>query len=285
MSGKWTRAQILQYGLSFLRLLWQLAKRDIQAKYRGSVLGLLWSFITPLLTVGLYTFLFSVVFKSQWGEDLARPGSRLAMGGVSETGHASYALILFAGIVLHAFLAEVLTRSPVVIHQQANLVKKVVFPLHVLPAVTVASSLFQLCIGGVILGGCLLFNGQALGWSVLCLPFLILPLVLFALGAAWILAALGVYIRDLAPMMNWVVMALMFSAPVLYPLSSIPEKWRDWLYVNPLTFEIEAFRHVIYWDQWPNASVWTLGMVLGLVFAAFGAWVFHKMKKGFADVL
>jgi len=265
-----------------------LGVRDIQARYKGSVLGILWSFITPLLTVGLYTFLFSFVFKSQWGEDMRSPLAR-QMSDPQNT-HTQYALVLFAGLIVHTFLADIMVRACSVIHSQANLVKKVVFPLHVLPAVVVFSALFQWLISTALLLGALCLGA---GWraldvvflSWLSLPLLMLPLVLVGLGVAWFLAAMGVFLRDLSQLMSWLVMALMFSAPILYPMVNLPEAYRNWSYLNPLTWVVESLRHVVYWGVWPDWSQWLIFLLASLLTAYAGAWVFGRMKKGFADVL
>ena len=157
---------------AFWRLLWQLGCRDIQTRYKGSVLGIMWSLITPILTVALYTFLFSVVFHSQWDEDFGVNGaSTIKVGGPS---HAQYALILFTGLMLHTFLADIMQKASQVITQQSNLVKKVVFPLHVLPAVVVFASLFQIAVSLTVLLLALVVSGQSVCLSWISLPMLIL---------------------------------------------------------------------------------------------------------------
>jgi lipopolysaccharide transport system permease protein len=274
--------------LAFWRLLWQLGVRDIQSRYKGSVLGILWSFITPLLTVALYTFLFSYVFKSQWGEDMRSPLARQMSQGQST--HSQYALVLFAGLIVHSFLADIMVRACWVITSQANLVKKVVFPLHVLPTVVVFSALFQWIISTGLL---LLALVVSAGWnfeevifvSWFSLPLLMIPLVLVGLGVAWFLAGVGVFLRDLGQLMSWIVMALMFSAPILYPLANLPAAYREWFYLNPLTWVVETLRHVIYWGVWPRWDEWFIFLNASFFIAFAGSWVFGRMKKGFADVL
>ena len=265
---------------AFWRLLWQLGCRDVQMRYKGSVLGLLWSLLTPVMTVGLYTFLFSGVFHAQWGESF---GAAKATDASPE--HAEYALILFTGLMLHTFLAEIMQRSVGVIAQQANLVKKVVFPLHVLPAVVVFASLFQIMVSLFVLLAALVGSGQSWHFSWICLPVLILPLVVLGLGLAWFLAALGVFLRDLNQLMGWLIMALLFSAPVLYPMKTVTETLGSYLYLNPLTYMVEEWRQVIYGGTWPHWDQWSVYLMVSVVLALVGYWVFGKMKKGFADVL
>jgi lipopolysaccharide transport system permease protein len=273
--------------LSFWRILWQLGCRDIQMRYKGSFLGLLWPLLTPVLNVVLYTFLFSVVFKAQWGEEMhsvALAGSAPAsLPGSAE--HSEYAIILFTGLIVHAFLAEVLVRSCSVVTQQANLVKKVVFPLHVLPAVVVFAGVFQWLVSGAVLIVGLLVVGAQLHWSMLTLPLLCVPLCLMSLGLAWLLGALGVYVRDLGQIMGWSVTALMFSAPILYPLKTISAQWGAWLYLNPLTFVVEQMRHVIFAGAWPSAQGWAWYTLASVIVAALGAKFFDWTQEGFADVL
>ena len=264
-------------------------------RYKGSFLGLFWSLLTPVLNVVLYTFLFSVVFKSQWGEEFSPVGAgagagagALASAGAGSgdsAGHSQYAIILFTGLLLHAFLSDILVRSCLVVTQQANLVKKVVFPLHVLPAVVVFASVFQLLVSGVVLLAGLIFLGADLHGSMITLPLLCLPLALMSLGLAWILAALGVYVRDLGQIMGWLVTALMFSAPILYPLKTISASWGPWLYLNPLTFVVEEVRHVIFAGAWPHWSGWLIYCGVSLLVAIAGAKFFDWTKEGFADVL
>jgi len=268
---------------AFWRLLWQLGRRDVEMRYKGSVLGMLWSLITPVMTVGLYTFLFSVVFHAQWGEDFSE-NKAVTLSGES-SGHAQYALILFTGLMLHTFLADIMQRATGAVVGQANLVKKVVFPLHVLPAVVVFSSLFQIMVSATVLLLALMLSGQSAHWSWLSLPVLLAPLVVLGMGLAWLLGALGVYLRDLSQMMAWLITALLFSAPILYPLKTASQALGPWLLLNPLTFMVEEWRRVIYAGSWPNWQGWFFYSLVAFLVAGLGYAVFQKMKKGFADVL
>lgn len=252
-------------------LLVRMAWRDISLRYRGSMLGVLWSFIVPLLTVGLYTFLFSYVFKASWHEQA--------------TGHSNYALILFAGLIVHGFLSDILIRASSVIRSQSNLVKKVVFPLHALPAVVVLSVAFQMLVSLCVLTLLQLFVVGQVTPSMLAIPFLLFPLLLMGLGFSWFFASLGVFLQDLSQIMGLVSTALMFTAPILFPLSALPDFIKPWLFLNPLTFIVEQLRIVLLF----GGSIDWLGFlaycVISVLVFLLGWWIFDRTKKGFADVL
>lgn len=260
-------SDIRQSILLVLRMTW----RDISLRYKGSFLGVMWSLILPMLTVTLYTFLFSYVFKARWGGQV--------------DGLSNYALILFAGLILHGFLSDVLVRACSVVRSQSNLVKKVVFPLHVLPAVVVFSVAFQMVVSLCVLMSLQLLLVGHLTLAALALPLLLVPLVFVGLGCAWLLGALGVYLQDLGQVIGLASTALMFSAPILYPIEALPELIRPWLFLNPLTFLVGQLRTVLLFGGTPD---W-LGLLAYFIFSVFvlisGWWVFDRTKKGFADVL
>jgi len=252
-------------------LIFRMTWREITLRYKGSILGLLWSFILPLLTVALYTFLFSYVFKAKWNEQ--------------DSGLSNYAVILFSGLILHNFLSDVLIRSCTVVRAQSNLVKKVVFPLHVLPAVVVFSASFQMLVSLFVLTAMQLFLGGQLTIAALALPFLLMPLIFFGLGAAWIISVLGVYLEDLGQVIGLASTALMFSAPILYPIKALPEFIHPWLYLNPLTFLVEQLRIVLLFGGIPNWFGLLIYYLVSMSVLAIGWWLFDRTKKGFADVL
>ena len=261
------RADVKQLWVLVVRMTW----RDISMRYKGSILGIFWSVISPLLTVALYTFLFSYIFKARWGEQT---------GGLS-----NYALILFAGLILHGFLSEILTRSCSVIRVQSNLVKKVVFPLHALPAVVVLSVAFQMIVSlGVLIALQLLLVGD-LSISSLTLPFLLIPLIFIGFGFAWLLGALGVYLQDLTQIIGLISTALMFSAPILYPIQALPEFIQPWLILNPLTFMAQQLRTVLLFGGMPDLLGLFIYFMISVFVLLFGWWVFDRTQKGFADVL
>jgi len=254
------------------QLIWQMSRREVVGRYRGSVLGLAWSFFNPVLMLIVYTFVFSVIFKARWG-----------VGG--DESKTQFAVVLFVGMIVNGLLSDVLNRAPGLILSNVNYVKKVVFPLEILPVVSMGAALFHSLISlGVLLIAFVIFNGY-LHWTTIFVPLVLLPLVILALGLSWILASLGVFLRDVAQTIGIVTMVMMFLAPVFYPVTSVPEKFRSWLLVNPLTFIIEQAREVLIWGHFPN---W-LGLGLYTLIAAAVAWAgyawFQKTRKGFADVV
>ncbi|RYH68009.1 MAG: ABC transporter permease [Alcaligenaceae bacterium] len=255
-------------------LILQMAKREVIGRYKGSIMGLLWSFLNPLFMLVVYTFVFSVVFKARWGT-----------GADASDSKTQFAIVLFAGMIVHAFFAEVLNRAPSVILANANYVKKVVFPLETLIAIVAGAALFHAMASvGVLLVAFVIFNGS-LHWTIVLLPLVFMPLLILSLGCGWILASLGVFARDVGQVVVVITTVLMFLSPVFFPVSSLPTAVQPWIMANPLTFIIEQTREVVVWGRMPN---WA-GLALYFVSATFVAWLgyawFQKTRKGFADVL
>lgn len=254
------------------QLIVQMTRREVMGRYKGSVMGLAWSFFNPVFMLVVYTFVFSVIFKSRWG-----------VGG--EESKTQFAVVLFVGLIVHGLFAEVLNRAPSLILSNVNYVKKVVFPLEILPVITMGATLFHSLISlGVLLTTFALFNGY-LHWTAIFTPLVLLPLVTLTLGLAWMLASLGVFLRDVGQTIGIITSVMMFLSPVFYPVTALPEEFRPWLMANPLTFIIEQAREVLIWGRLPN---WT-GLGGYTLAAAAIAWAgyawFQKTRKGFADVL
>lgn len=254
-------------------LIAQMARREILGRYRGSIMGLAWSFFNPVLMLLVYTFVFSVVFKARWGI----PGE--------EESKTLFAIVLFVGLIVHGLFAEVLNRSPGLILGHVNYVKKVVFPLEILPAVVTVTALFHTVVSlCVMLMAFFIFN-SFLHWTVVLIPLVLLPLVVLTLGCSWILASLGVFLRDVGQTVGILTTVMLFLAPVMYPISAVPKSLQPFIMANPLTFIIEEARKVLVHGVLPN---WA-GLGLYLLVACFVAWLgfawFQKTRKGFADVL
>lgn len=255
------------------RLIGQLIRREVLGRYRGSMMGVAWSFLHPILMLAVYTFVFSIVFEAKW------PGT------VAGQGKSRFALLLFIGVISHGLIAEAITKAPTLIIGNANYVKKVVFPLETLGWSLVGSAVFHALVSLLIL---LCAKWAFEGWVPLTawwLPVVLLPLVLFALGATWLLAALGVFIRDIGQLTGVFATVLMFLAPVFYPIAALPEAYRPWVYANPLTVAIEQSRVVLFANAAPDAGLLLRYYAIGLVFMLFGYWWFQKSRRGFADVL
>lgn len=252
-------------------LIWQFARRDVLARYRGSVLGLAWSFLTPLLMLAVYTFVFRVVFKARWGSD--------------QTGEFEFALQVYSGLIVFSLFAEVVSRAPRLIMEQPNLVKKVVFPLEILPWVAVLAGLFHLALNLAVLLVAAAVARGGLPPSIVALPVVLLPFIPLLLGLGWFLAALGVFVRDVGQITSLAVSLLMFLSPVFYPISSLPERWQPWLRANPLTPVIEQVRLVALDGQWPDWPRLALHLAIAGAVAWAGARWFAATRKGFADVI
>ena len=253
-------------------LIVQMTRREVVGRYKGSALGLAWSFLTPILMLAVYTFVFSVVFKARWGTD----------GDESKT---QFALVLFVGMIVHGLFAEVLNRAPGLILSNVNYVKKVVFPLDVLPVIAMGAALFHASISlAVLLIAFALFNGY-LHWTIIFVPVVLLPLVILTLGVAWIFASLGVFLRDVGQTVGIITTVMLFLAPIFYPVTALPEEVRPLIMANPLTFIIEEARGVVIlgrMPEWTGLGIYTLAAT-AVAWAGF-AW-FQKTRKGFADVL
>jgi lipopolysaccharide transport system permease protein len=236
------------------------------------VLGLGWSLFNPLLMLVVYTFVFSVVFGARWG------------AGPVES-KVDFGLILFVGLMVHGLLAELANRSPGLVLGNVNLVKKVVFPLEVLPVIALCSALFHITVSfAVFVGALLLFTGKV-HVTLAFFPIVIAPLAIGLLGLGWLLASLGVFLRDVAHTTGIVTTVLLFLSPVFYPASALPATYRPLFMLNPLTFIIEQSREVVIWGRWPDWTGLGIYTVAATAFAAFGFWWFQRTRRGFADVV
>lgn len=264
---------------SLARSLWQhrelivqMTKREVVGRYRGSVMGLAWSFFNPILMLVVYTFVFSVVFKAKWGL------------GADES-QTSFAIILFVGMIMYGLFAEMANRAPGLILSNVNYVKKVIFPLEILPVVGLGAALFHTIISlGVLLAAILLINGS-LVWTAIFFPLILLPLLLATLGVSWFLASIGVFVRDVGQTVGIFTTVLMFLSPVFFPITALPEKFQFWMMLNPLTFVIEQGRAVMIFGNQPDWTGLGIYAVASLLVAWAGYWWFQKTRKGFADVL
>ena len=254
-----------------LSLIYALSKREVVVRYRGSYFGILWSFINPLFMLTIYTFVFSVIFKARWNEQ--------------SDSKTEYALILFAGLLVFNLFSECITKAPSLILSNVNYVKKVVFPLEILPWVTLYSAIFHMAISLFVwLIAYVIFFGTPQA-TIFYLPIVVIPLVFMIMGISWVLASLGVYLRDIGQIIGIFVSALMFLSPIFYRISSIPEKYQSWMLFNPLTIPVEEIRNCLFWGVELNYGYLSVYWTLSLLICCGGFAFFQKTRKGFADVI
>lgn len=252
-------------------LIRHLVRREVAGRYRGSMLGLLWSFFNPVLMLVVYTVVFSVVFKARW------PGG-------SES-RIEFALVLFAGLMVFNFFSECVNRAPSLVVGNVNYVKKVVFPLEVLPVVSMGAAAFHLLVSlGVWLVFHVLFIGRP-PLTVLQLPLVLLPLVLLTAGLSWLLASLSTFLRDVAQVVSVATTVLLFLSPVFFPVSILPPAYQVLVRLSPLTYVVEQARDVMVWGRGVHWLSWTGYTAVCAAIAWLGFAWFQKTRKGFADVL
>lgn len=246
-------------------------RREVLGRYRGSFLGVLWSFFNPLLMLLVYTFVFSVVFNARWSSS-----------GDSKT---EFALLLFCGLMMFNLFAECINRATGLILGNVNYVKKVIYPLEILPWVSLGSALFHGVVSLVVwlIAYLVIFGLPHL--TVLYLPLILLPFVLFIMGLSWVLASLSVFLRDVSQFVGILTTMLMFLSPIFYPATALPENYRVFLYFNPLTPVIEQTRNVLFWGGQPDFQMLGIYIVVSAIVAWLGFAMFQKTRKGFADVL
>jgi lipopolysaccharide transport system permease protein len=252
-------------------LILRLASREFTQRFRGSMLGVVWAVLVPLFTAAIYTFVFSTVFKAKW------PGAA--------DGPFDFALIFLTGLAVHTIFGESITRAPMLVVANASYVKKVVFPLEILPVVAALTALVNAGIGiAIVLIGNLILNGN-FNITVLALPLVIAPYLIVVVALTLFFAAAGVYLRDLSQVVALLVTVTMFLTPIFFPIEAVPEQFRDLIELNPLTFVVQQARDVTLFGRWPDFVGLSIYTLAALVTLACAFWVFQRLRNGFADVL
>lgn len=270
--GFFNPVRIVAHLWKYRDLIRQLTWREVVGRYKGSFIGLGWSFIQPLIMLFVYTFVFSVIFKARWGVE-------------SDEGKATFALALFMGLITFSIFSEVANSAPSLVLGNANYVKKVVFPLEILPFVRLLSALINAVFSlGVLFVGILIFN-HFIHWTALLLPLIWLPMMMFTLGCGYFLASLGVFVRDMGAVIGVLTTMLFFLTPIFYPISAVPEPFRIFCRINPIAIFVEDARRVVLWGLFPDWPWFFFGMVLSVAVLIFGFVWFMKSKKAFADVI
>lgn len=252
-------------------LIFNLIKREVVGRYRGSAIGLLWSFLNPVFMLIVYTFVFSVVFKARW------------LGGSDSK--IEFALVLFTGLLVFNLFSETINQAPNLIINNANYVKKVIFPLEILPVVALGAAAFHMLASLVVWLIFFLLFFTLPSWTILQLPLVLVPLILMTLGLAWLLASIGVYLRDVGQIIGLTTMALMFLSPIFYPVAVLPAEYQSIMHLNPLTYIIEDTRNVMIWGRGISWSLWGYWTAASILVAWLGFAWFQKTRKGFADVI
>lgn len=256
-------------------LLIQIVKRDIAERYKGSLLGILWTFITPILMLLVYGFVFTYVFKARWNHESA----------LIANADGAFTVILFSGLILHSLFVEVITRATSSINSNVNFVKKVVFPLEILVPQLVLSSLFHFCVNLMLLLIAYIFIYQTIQPTIILVPFVIIPLLLLACGIGWFLASLGVFLRDIGQIMGLLSTVLLFISPIFFSVETLPIWGQNLVMLNPLTIIVNAFRDIAIWGTLPNIKQLSYYWLISSSIFIFGFIWFQKTRKGFADVL
>lgn len=253
-------------------LWWRLTEREVLGRYRGSLLGICWSIITPLAMLAVYTFVFSQVFKARWG-------------GLEATGPLGFAVNLFAGLIVFNIFSESISRAPGLVVANPNYVKKVIFPLEMLGVVAVSSALFHATTSLIVLIAFELIAFRHLPITLIWLPLVWLPLLVGSLACTWALSAIGVFLRDIGQLVGVGLNMLMFLSPIFYPASALPPHWQTMLKINPLAHIIEQTRRVAIQGQGPQIEYVIIGTLIAFAFCELCFRIFQKSKRAFADVI
>jgi lipopolysaccharide transport system permease protein len=251
-------------------LIYSFARRDLVGRYKGSALGIAWAVLTPVVMIAIFTFIFAGIFGARFG---------------ASDSHWDYALYLFCGLLPWSMFQESVQQSAYTIVAHANLVKRVVFPLETLPAAQAFAALGNQLFATVALLIAIVVIRQNLQLTALWLPLLLIPQLLFALGAAWLIASLGVFLRDIAQGITLLLMAWMYLTPIIYPESIVPERFRWFIGINPFTPLVRSYRHIFLDGLAPDWRGLAYFTAVALVVFVFGYWWFARTRKNFADVI
>ncbi|WP_160280148.1 ABC transporter permease [Cellvibrio mixtus] len=250
-----------------------LASRELTTRFTGSLFGRLWLIISPLVLLAVYAFFFGEILQAKW-----------SVGNAGD-GLTSFALVIFSGLILHQFFADCISRAPELMLINPNYVKKIVFPLEILPVVTLLAAIVQLLISTLILIIVFGLVDHTVYWKWLFLPVVYIPFFITTLGIMWVLSALGVFLRDLRQLMQFMATVTLFLSPVFYPMDRLPESMQFLNFVNPLVVVIEQARIIIFEGKYPDWMLLAEYSVISFVIALVGFYCFQRSKPAFADVI
>lgn len=258
--------------LKFQNLLKQFTSRDVTSRYKGSYLGLVWTLIQPLVMLTIYTFVFSVVFKARWGQG-------------ESVSKVDFAMTIYAGMIIFQIFSEPLYRSSTIFIANSNFVKRVVFPLEILPTSSVLSSVIMNLFSFVIYIGALLWFQYPVGWNILLFPLIWIPLIILSAGLSYVFATLGVFFRDIGQIISILMNMLFYISPVFYPVTALPESFQKYMLFNPLTIIIENFRAITIYNSPPDWAQLGTIYIISIVIFLIGSAIFTYSKETFSDVI
>lgn len=253
-------------------LIAQFTSREIHGKYKGSILGIFWSLIHPLALLLIYTFVFGMIFGARWPES-------------KSNSLVEYSVTLFCGIIVFGILQECIGRAPTLITANPNLVKKVIFPLEIMPVSVLMAALFHGGIGLLLLITMNLLVNGVINWTLVFLPIILIPLVFLILGLSWFLSSFGVFLKDMGPIINLFSMVWFFLTPVFYSIKNVPEKLQWLMYLNPMAYIVESFRRTVIWGELPGYKLYIVWMIISFLIMMLGYAFFKLTRKIFADTV
>ncbi len=252
-------------------LIRAMVQRDVVSRYKGSVLGLFWSFLNPLMMLGIYTFVFQYIFKAKWGDDR------------EITAH--FASIMFAGLLMHMWFAEVATKAIYMIIGNVNYVKKVIFPLDILGWNIIFSSTVQFLCGFIVLIFVTIGFGGAISGNILLIPLVIIPFMFFLIGCVYLLSTLSVFFRDVEQVVNTSLTVLLFTSTIFFPIEMVPSFLKNVIKLNPLTIPVETFRGVVFGMNTINYIDVAIYTLCTFLFSIISYAFFVRLKRIFSDVI
>lgn len=252
-------------------LTWEMAKRDVQGRYRGASLGIAWSLISPFLMLLVYTLAFGSIMKARWPQ---------ASGETS-----SFALIIFIGLIIHGFFSECFVRSANLVVGNPNFVKKIIFPLEILPWPLIVSAMFHAAMNFLVFVAFHWFVSGPVPVTFALLPLVLLPLALLMVGVCWFMCAISVYFRDIGQLTTPIATAMLFLSSAIVPIDSVPPRFQIVFQLNPITLIVDQARNVALWGRFPDWSALGIYTLIALAVAMVGYAFFQATRKGFADVL
>lgn len=264
-------------GLSLYRhrsLIATLVRKELAGRFAGSVFGLLWFLITPATQIIIYTLVFGIVFQA-----------KLPFRASAESSHQQFGVYLFSGLLIFTLLSEIVTRSPTLIISNPNFVKKVIFPIEILPVVTVLCALVNAGISFLLLVAALLLVMGTVSPFILFYPVCVLIMVPMLLGLSWFMAALGTFVRDIAQMVGLLLTVLMFVSPIFTPVTAFPDWLRLPILFNPVSLPVSFAHQALFQGAWPDPVLMAVYVAASLLVMALGWMFFQRTRGGFADVL